>query len=192
MNLKPVKKHQHAGVSSRGLLDAKKIMLGIGLKKGDVVLDAGCGNGFFAIEAGAIIKNSGLVYAVDSSIDAVEFLRRDIAQKIITYIRPIYADITRAIPVDAGSVDAALLVNVLHGLAANGEEPVALTEIARVTRAGGLLGVVDFKKVNSPGPDASVRLSPEDTIRIVSRYGFNFKKQFEAGLWNYCVVFNRI
>ena len=192
MNLKPVKRHQHSGLSSRGLLDAKKIMLGIGLKKGDVVLDAGCGNGFFAIEAGAIIKNSGTVYAVDSSIDAIEFLRRDLSQKIITYVRPILADITKGLPIDSGEMDAALLVNVLHGLGANREEQPAIMELSRLVKHGGLLGVVDFKKVKSPGPDASVRLSPEDVIRIISPYGFDFKKQFETGPWHYCVVFNRI
>ena len=192
MNLKPIKKHQHSGLSSRGLLDAKKIMLGLGLKKGDVVLDAGCGYGFFAIEAGAVIKNAGAVYAVDSSVEAVEFLRRDIAQKIITYVRPIHADLTKGIPIDSGTIDAALLVNVLHGLVANSEEQPALTEISRVVRPGGLLGVVDFKKVKSPGPSASVRLSPEEVIKIVSQYGFDLKKQFEAGPWNYCIVFSRI
>jgi len=192
MNLKPIKKHQHAGVSSRGLLDAKKIMLGIGLKKGDVVLDAGCGNGFFAIEAGAIIKNSGIVYAVDSSMDAVEFLRRDIAQKIITYIRPMHADIARGIPVDSGVMDAALLVNVLHGLVSNKEDKPALEEIARLVKKGGLLGVVDFKKVKSPGPEASVRLSADEVISIISKYGFVVKKQFESGPWHYCVVFSRV
>jgi ubiquinone/menaquinone biosynthesis C-methylase UbiE len=192
MNLKPIKKHQHSGLSSRGLLDAKRIMLGIGLKKGDVVLDGGCGNGFFAIEAGAIIKNSGVVYAVDSSIDAIEFLRRDLSQKIITYVRPIHADITKGIPLDSAIMDAALLVNVLHGLEANKESQPALMEISRLVKPGGLLGVVDFKKTKSPGPDASVRLAPQDAAGIISPYGFDLKKQFEAGPWHYCLVFNRI
>jgi len=175
-------KHSSGARTSKGLLDAKKIMLGIGLKKGDVVLDAGCGNGFFAIEAGAIIKNSGTVYAIDSSMEAHEFLRRDIAQKNITYVRPICADISTGIPVDSAIIDAALLVNVLRGLADNNEEKRALKEIYRALKPGGLLGIVD----------AQSKLPVEDVIKVVTPYCFKLKKQFEAGPWHYCLVFNKI
>ena len=75
------KKHEHAGASSRGVLKPEPILKEIGLKSGDVVLDAGCGDGHFSVAASGIVGQSGRVYAADV-YEMEEWTRQDRPQSI--------------------------------------------------------------------------------------------------------------
>lgn len=65
-------RHQHRGKSSESLLDKNIILTNIGVVSGQVVLDAGCGDGYMSKEFGKLTIPKGKVYALDpdsSSID---------------------------------------------------------------------------------------------------------------------------
>ena len=49
--------HEHHGKTSRDILSAEEVLEATGLKKGDVFLDAGCGDGFISIEASNRVGN---------------------------------------------------------------------------------------------------------------------------------------
>ncbi|MGZ7049335.1 MAG: class I SAM-dependent methyltransferase, partial [Methanobacterium sp.] len=57
-------KHFHHGRSSREILDPSMVLKIIGLKKGDVFLDAGSGDGYMSLAASSIVGDEGKVYAV--------------------------------------------------------------------------------------------------------------------------------
>jgi ubiquinone/menaquinone biosynthesis C-methylase UbiE len=70
------------------------------------------------------------------------------------------------------------------------EIPILLKEIARVLKPGGLLAVVEFKKIEPPpGPPAAVRLRPEDVATIVSPQGFKAKTHLDLGVYHYLSSF---
>lgn len=186
------KRHEHKGRSSRGFLDARKILGDIGLKAGDSFLDDGCGDGHFSIEASEIVGKSGRVYAIDIDEEAIAGLKRELSEKGISNVEAIVADAAR-IPVPDESIDGAFMSNVLHGLAANGEADAAIREIARVTKKGGKLSVVEFKKAQSPmGPPLSIRLNPEEVEALARKYGFEKERISEAGQYNYIIILSKL
>jgi len=64
-----------------------------------------------------------------------------------------------------------------------------ITEIARVLRPGGRLCIVEFKKVeDGPGPPLSVRLSPEETEKIITPFGFVRDQITEIGPFHYLLT----
>lgn len=181
-------RHEHKGRSSRGFLDARKILGDIGLKAGDYFLDDGCGDGYVSIAASEIVGKNGRVYAIDIDEEAIAGLKREISEKSISNIEAIVAD-AALIPVPDESIDMAFMANVLHGLVANGEADAAMSEIARTTKKGGKFSIVEFKKAQSPmGPPLSVRLSPDEVEALVGKYGFKKEKVSEAGQYHYTII----
>lgn len=181
-------RHEHRGRSSRGIMDPGKVLTDAP-RKGEVFLDAGCGDGVFSVAASAMVGEQGRVYAVDADAEAISRLKEEISQKGIANIEALVSDISKGLPIAGESVDVAFMANVLHGLVANGEAEGALKEIARVVRAGGKLLVVDFKKIETPaGPPLSIRLSPDEVEDLIGGYGFTKERVKEAGEYHYTVI----
>ena len=167
-------------------------MNGIGLSAGQVVLDAGSGNGHFSKAASAMVGNKGTVWALDADQPSLDQLTRDIFTNGLKNIRPLLADLAEPLPVKAGSVDLCLLVNVLHGLAWDRTAAGALGEIARVLKASGRLAVVEFKKMEMDfGPPLEVRLDPGAVEALAAPAGLKKERTFEAGQYSYAVIFRK-
>ena len=160
MSEKAEKKHEHHGRSSRGFLDAGKVLRYIGINEGDRFLDLGCGNGYFSIVASQAVGKDGIVYAFDVDEESIAQLKSEIADRKLANIESSVVDITKKLPLADESISLAFMSNVLHGLVENDEADSTLKEIARVTAQNGRLAVVEFKKQDSPmGPPLSIRLS---------------------------------
>ena len=186
------KRHEHHGMSSKGFLDAKKVLDVIGIKEGDLFLDLGSSEGYFSIAASQAVGKLGIVYAYDTDEAAIAQLRKEMVDKTITNIVPSVVDITKKLPLGDESITLAFMSNVLHGLAANGEADGTLKEINRVTANGGRLSIVEFKKQESPhGPPLSIRLSPDEIEALVRRYGFSAESVQEVGPYHYAITFRK-
>ncbi len=181
--------HVHCGLSSKDFLEPKKILCAAQLKKGDSVLDVGCGEGQFAVAASRIIGDSGTVYAIDLHEPSINILRNKIASEGICNVSAFVADAKKHIPLGDSVIDVCLMVNVLHGFAANGEIPGVMHEISRIVRKHGRVVVVDFKKVaSSAGPPAAIRLAPHEVADMFKSYDFVTEKTRDAGLYNYLLT----
>jgi ubiquinone/menaquinone biosynthesis C-methylase UbiE len=183
------KKHLHQGMTSRSFLDADYVMTVIGLKPGNVFLDAGCGDGHMSFAAARVVGRDGRVYAVDSYEESLDAVRGEIRSWKVDNVEPLLADITAALPIPDASVDVFFLSNVLHGLVENEEIVPAFGEIVRVLKRGGTLAVVDYKKEDTPlGPPLSVRLTPDEVSGIIAGYGFITVKAEPVGAWHYALT----
>lgn len=188
----PAPGHQHAGRSTRGLLNPERVLIEIGLKKGDTFLDAGCGDGYFSISASEIVGGEGRVYAVDIYEASIDALKREIGGREITNLKAITADITGRTLLASQSIDVCLMANVLHGFVENKEVAGALKEITRTLKTGATLAVVDFKKIsNTPGPPLSIRMTPEEVAAIITPYHYQKKQVIEVGPYHYAAVFSK-
>jgi len=181
-----------AGRSSRDLVDAEGILRRVGLKREQVLLDAGCGDGYWSVAASRLVGPTGKVWAADIHRPALDALTREIFVKGLRNVHPLLADVTQTIPVATSSVDVAVMVNVLHDLNEEGGAASALTEMARLIKPEGLLLIVEFMVTEGPpGPPIKVRLAPELVDELCIAAGFGKVQQFEAGPYNYAIIFTK-
>ena len=186
MHEKPVA----AGKSSYDLIDREKFFNALDLKRDTVLLDVACGVGKYSIAASEILGHEGVIYAIDLWEEGINALRQTVAEKDIKNIRPVFGDVNKRIPLEDRSIDVVLMATVLHDLIEVNAERGTLNEVRRVLRPGGRLVIIEFKKIEGPpGPPVAIRLSPEETEKIVSGYGFKQEKIVDVGLYNYLSVF---
>ena len=185
-------KHFHHGRSSKEILDSNRVLSTIGLKKGDIFLDAGCGDGYMSIAASKIVGDEGKVYAVDVWEESINAFKEKIESENIKNIEASVADITQKIPVDDESIDILYMGNVLHGFVENNEVESVKKEIQSENKQGGLFAVDEFKKQESThGPPLHVRITPEEVEEIVKNYGFASNKAEEVGTYHYAIILTK-
>jgi ubiquinone/menaquinone biosynthesis C-methylase UbiE len=91
-----------------------KFLKDIGIRKGQKVLDFGCGSGNYAIPAAIIVGKNGLVYALDKDKRTLDELIRKAESMGLKNIIRLDTSKESRIPLDNESVDLVLLCDVLH------------------------------------------------------------------------------
>ena len=179
-----------AGKSSFDLIEAGKLFQVLALKPWYTVLDMGCGTGSYALAMAQIIGDEGRVHAVDLWAEAIERLQERIDLLGVKNIKPLVADVSKAVSLPGESMDLILMATVLHDLKEAGVQDGALAEARRLLKRHGTFAVVEFKKVpGPPGPPISIRLSPEAVNALVSPFGFQKTGLHEIGPYNYLMTF---
>ena len=128
----------------RGLFRNKKgEVLLTGAKRGDVILDYGCGIGFNMIPAAEIVGEEGMVYALDIHPLAIRAVEKKIRKKGLKNVKTIISDLDTGLPDE--SVDIVLLYNVLPMIK---NRSALIKELYRVLKPGGVLSVKSGLVVN--------------------------------------------
>lgn len=182
-----------AGSSSIDLIDVDLFFQALALKPGISVVDLGCGPGDYSIPIATVIGSEGHVYAVDLWQGCIEFLQSEIKRLGIVNIEPILADMSKRLPFDGDSIDVCLMATILHDLKENQSHDAALSEVKRILKKDGIFAIVEFtKRDGPPGPPASIRLSPEETARLVEPHIFTRKGLYDLGPCTYLMLFSSI
>lgn len=105
-------KHHHRNKTSEKYLDKSIILKTLNIRPGQIILDAGCGNGYMAKEFAAQLKGKGKVYALDPDEISIETL---LLQTQGTIIEPFVGDITKKTKLMDSSIDLIYLSTVFHG-----------------------------------------------------------------------------
>lgn len=124
----------------------------VGIQPGWHVLDAGCGGGRFLPYLADLVGPDGRVSAVDLATENVE-LARTRSSDLLAHMAVRRGDVT-ALPYPDGTFDAAWCANTVQYLD-DAELRVALGELRRVVRPGGLVAVKDLDASTvtaRPGP----------------------------------------
>lgn len=181
MTQKPVA----AGKSSFDLINRSAFFSNVSISPGAQVLDVACGIGTYSLEISKLLGANGLIHAVDLWDEGIESLRKTIQEKAISNIQPVQADITSQLPFENESMDFCLMATILHDLTSQ-EQDAALKEIVRVLKPGGVLAVIEFKKIDKgPGPPIGVRISEQEAENKISKYGFLTTYLGEIGEFTY-------
>jgi ubiquinone/menaquinone biosynthesis C-methylase UbiE len=179
-----------AGKNSFSLIDADLLFAELPLGRGGVFVDLACGPGAYSLAAAQRFPSTLSIHAFDLAPELVAQLREQAADAGLANIQAEVADIGRAIPMADASVDFCLMAMVLHDLVEDKAAAAALSEVKRVLRAGGVLAVVEFKKLPPPpGPPLQVRLAPAELEALLAGNRFRLKKTSSAGASAYISIF---
>ncbi|MGD9686712.1 MAG: class I SAM-dependent methyltransferase [Desulfobacter sp.] len=183
-------KPKGAGKSSFELIDTQILEQLLPIHKGSVILDLACGKGLYSLFLSQLSGPSGLVYAVDLWEEGLEILEQDALKKEAANILTIKADATREIDIEAHSLDLCLMATVLHDFKEMNADQTVLKQVLNLLIPGGCLAVIEFKKMDGPpGPPAHIRLSQEETEKLVTGVGFKKINTTEIGDYNYLTTF---
>jgi arsenite methyltransferase len=144
------------------------------LGEGETVLDLGSGGGIDVILSAKRVGETGLAYGLDMTDEMLALARRN-AQEAGIRNAIFLKSIIEEIPLPADSVDV-VISNCVINLST--DKAAVLTEIARILKPGGRMGISDIV--------AEDRLSPEERGERGSYVGCIAgaltKGEFEAGL----------
>ncbi|HEU4941772.1 MAG TPA: arsenite methyltransferase [Gaiellaceae bacterium] len=110
------------------------------LHEGEVVLDLGSGGGIDVILSAKRVGPEGTAYGVDMTDEMLALARRNAAEagvRNVHFLKGVIEDV----PLPAGSVDV-VISNCVINLAT--DKAAALTEMARVLKPGGRIGITDI------------------------------------------------
>ena len=122
----------------------KKHIRKTGIKKGDTVLEVGCGTGFFTVEISKLVGPTGRVYAIDVQPQMIKKIERRIKDQQLTNIIPILTGSAK-IPLESNSIDVIYAANVFEEIEIEGLTEATLMELDRLCRKGGFIFIQDHK-----------------------------------------------
>jgi arsenite methyltransferase len=144
------------------------------LREGETVLDLGSGGGIDVILSAKRVGPSGTAYGLDMTDEMLALARRNAAEVGLTNVR-FLKGVIEQIPLPADSVDV-VVSNCVINLSV--DKPAVLSEIARVLKPGGRIGISDVV--------AEDRLSPDERAQRGSYVGCIAgalsKGEYESGL----------
>jgi len=143
------------------LFDPEAVLKSFGLKPGMTVLDVGTGAGFYLPYLSKMVSDSGKVYAIDISPEAVEYARNKVDN----------------------TVDFTYMAFVFHEL----EDPVKfLKELERVSKPIGYLALIDWKKEErDKGPPPEEVYYEWEVGMILEEVGLRVGRVVEVGPYAY-------
>ena len=154
----------------RAEMPPEKTLVKAGIRPGDILLDLGCGTGYFALPAARLVGPKGLVYAVDVSGVMLAELRSKTASLGVFNIHT--SQLSRTKPeIPEADYTMALLANVLHEV--DDKKPF-MTSIGAALKPGTRLAVIEWKKAATPkGPPLRERLSEDEMQVLLKKAGFS-------------------
>ncbi|MGC9516400.1 MAG: class I SAM-dependent methyltransferase [Methanomicrobiales archaeon] len=163
----------HKGNSTEKLLDKEVILQELDISPGQTIMDVGCGNGYMTKEFSDLVDNTGKVYAIDRSQEAIEKLKKKTKG---TNIFPINVDITKKTGIKDSSIDLVYLSTVLH-IFSKEEKENFLNEVKRILKPKGKLAMVEIEKKETPfGPPQDMRVSPQEMQEIIKMTPLSLKR----------------
>jgi arsenite methyltransferase len=109
------------------------------LKEGEVVLDLGSGGGIDVILSAKRIGPTGIAYGVDMTEEMLALARKNATEAGVRNVH-FLKGVIEQVPLPADSVDV-VISNCVINLSV--DKPAVLTEMARVLKPGGRLGISD-------------------------------------------------
>jgi ubiquinone/menaquinone biosynthesis C-methylase UbiE len=164
------------------LFDPEAVLKSFGLKPGMTVLDVGTGAGFYLPYLSKMVSDSGKVYAIDISPEAVEYAKSKVSQLGLKNVEVLTSQENK-IPLPDNTVDFTYMAFVFHEL----EDPVKfLKELERVSKPLSYLALIDWKKEErDKGPPLDEVYSEWEVGMILEEAGLRVGRVVEVGPYAY-------
>lgn len=171
-------------------LNPGNLVYQLGLNKGMLVADFGCGGGFYSIPAAQMVGGNGQVCAIDvieSKLAATQSISRQMGLRNVRVMR---ADLEKPMTeMNAGECDAVITANILHEVS---NLKAVIQNIYRVLKTGGKVLVVEWKKEFTPiGPSVEKRIEEKEMEKTFLGLGFRVFQDLDSSVdtYHYAKVF---
>lgn len=174
---------------SASFLDVESIVRGLQVTPGQQVADLGCGSGYFVIALAKAVGPDGVVTAVDVMNEALESVRARAETMGLKNIHTVRAnlEVVGGTKIADGSQDVALLKNILFQ---SQKRDSIFTEAARITKPGGRVVVIDWKKgAGGLGPPDDLRVDDGQITQLAQAAGLRLDGQFATDSFHFGFVF---
>jgi ubiquinone/menaquinone biosynthesis C-methylase UbiE len=150
------------------------IVNALSLSAGARVLDFGAGTGYYAVPIAQRLRtlgSGGKVYAVDTQSVMHVHLEAKLPGLDVAPIEKLTGSVEALQGMEQGSVDRALMANVVHEVP---DRQALFEAVARVLVPGGMALIVDWHPDGSTdhGPPRDHRVPPDEVCRYLSHAGF--------------------
>lgn len=170
-------------------LDVDRVVSVLGIAQGQKVVDLGCGSGYFVMALAKAVGASGAVIAVDVMQEALQSVHARAEALDLNNVQVVRADIEvlGGTKIPDGSQDLALLKNVLFQ---SQKKESMIREAIRVTRPGGRVVIIDWKKgAGGLGPPDNLRTEESVITGIGTSAGLRLDGQFAVDQFHLGLIF---
>jgi len=172
----------------QSFLTPEKILDQLDLKPDMIAAEFGCGSGSFVL---ALAKRltEGLVYGLDIQKAPLSALKGRMVLENITNVQLICCDLEkpRGSTLSNSSLDLVLVPNILFQAE---DKNAIIKEAERVLKNNGELVIIEWLPQSSQGPTEG-RIPPEEIKKMAEKIGFKTKKELNAGIYHYGLVFKK-
>jgi len=169
-----------AAKKSRGSRDSwqqpDRVVKDLGLKEGAAVADVGCGSGYFTFRLSKAVGEKGKVFATEISDRGLKAIAAKCKKENIKNIETIKSDPQKT-KLAACSVDAAIIVNVLHHVKKADRVPL-VKDIAAALKPGGSFFILDWRVKADIKHDKNNRVLRADLISYAEKAGLKLDAEF--------------
>ena len=155
------------------VLDPTRIIPLMPIKPGHIVMDVGCGNGFFTFPLSKHLSK-GRVYAVDIQKDMLQDIRKRVDSEGVGNVEPVLSE-ELDIPLPNQSVDGAFSAFMFHETY---DPPTFLQMLRRLLKPNGWLTLLEwYKKETESGPPVADKIDERECLRLLEEAGFKLFSQ---------------
>jgi len=177
--------HYHDEEERRTWQDPVVILADIGLGEGIVVIDVGCGQGFFALPAARRVGNSGRVFGIDIDPEAVAMMMERAGSEGLQNIEGVVGTGEETV-IGEGCADVVFFGIDLHDFS---DPKKVLANARRMMKTSGRLVDLDWKKEETPfGPPLHIRFSEEEAAELIEGAGFSVIEVRNIPPWFYRIT----
>lgn len=172
-------------IGSGGFLNQDQIIAQLGIKRGMIIADMGCGAGYFTIPMAKLLDNTGQVYAIDVLTTAIESVTSQAKLYGLLNVFKIRAnvEVVGGTGIVNGRVDLALMVNLLFQCQ---DRDSVFEEAKRILAPGGKIAVIDWiPNSATPGPSFERCISEEEAKRVAMKNGLKVVQSLRTGETHY-------
>lgn len=174
--------------SSLTFADPSAIVDQLTIAPGSQVADFGCGSGFFSLEFAARVGSGGMVYALDVLPSALEAVASRAKTLNLTNIltKRVNLEKENGSGLEPQSMDWVVIKDILFQ---NKNKDIILGEVSRVLKPGGHAILMEWNpKETMVGPDAELRVSPEQLRALLDAVHLAVEKELNVGGFHYAFL----
>jgi ubiquinone/menaquinone biosynthesis C-methylase UbiE len=154
-----------------------KILETLALQSGQTIADIGAGGGYFSLRFADAVGRNGMVYAIDTNPEFLEFIMNTANEKGLSNIKPVLAAEDKLI-LPKKSLDILFLRNVYHHLLNRVEY---FKNIKEFLKPRGKVVIIEYKRC---GPFSFQRIFghyvlKETIVKEMEESGYQLKNDFD-------------